>query len=144
MNEVTKYEIKLISKDDNYTKYNIISLKEVFYKSTKLDENDTKYTTDTFLKFNGVCGLLRNSEYKGYCNLCMAYHKNKPDEFPKPSYSVEFHPLYNELGQMILIKYNYDDIFTVIDNGIKNYKTDELSDCVLTFWNNGIFNEFNQ
>lgn len=143
MNEVAKYEIKLISKDDNYTKYNIIGLKEVFYKSIKLDQNDDKCTTDNFLRFSGACGLLRNSEYKGYCNLCMVYHKNKPDEFPKPSYSVEFHPLYNELGQMILIKYNYDDIFTVIDNGIKNYKTDELNDCILTFWNNGIFNEFN-
>ena len=63
---------------------------------------------------------------------------------PAPGYIVEFSPLYNELGQMILIEYDRDEICTSLDRGgyPKSWNDSTLRDAELTFWNNGTFEEF--
>lgn len=135
MNNVAKYNLELIDKDDTYSRYNILGLKMAYYKS---HYDDSKLET-----FGGICGLIRNKDYPGYCNLCMTYHSNKFDELPEPGYIVEFSPLYDGYNQMILIKCDHDDICTSIDRGYKDYRTNQWVDCQLTFWNNGVFEEFN-
>ena len=136
MNDIAKYKLELISKDDTYTKCRIGGLKNAYYKC--------EWKNDKLETFGGICGLLKNEEYKGYCNLCMTYHKNKSDELPAPGYIVEFSPLYNELGQMILIEYDRDEICTSLDRGgyPKSWNDSTLRDAELTFWNNGTFEEF--
>lgn len=132
MDDVAKYKLELISKDETYTRCRIGELDMAYYK----DYNDELQT------FGGGCGLIRCKEYPGYCFLCMTYHKQEDGEFSMPNYIVDFSPLYNKYGQMILIEYNHDDIFTAIDRGYKDYMTNKWVDCELTFWNNGSFDEF--
>ena len=134
MNNIAKYSLELNSKDDTYTRYRITGLKMTYYKCD--------WKNDKLETFGGICGLIRSKEYKGYCILCMTYHSHKSDELSKPAYIVEFSPLYNEYGQMILIEYNHDDLCTVIDRGYKDYNTNDWVNCELTFWNNGTFEEF--
>ena len=137
MNDVVKYSLELKNKDEDYTRYQIVGLQNAYYKC--------EWNNDKLETFGGICGLLKNKKYKGYCNLCMTYHKHKSDELPEPSYIVEFSPLYNELGQMILIEYDKDEICTSLDRGgyPKNWDDPTLMDAELTFWNNGVFEEFN-
>ena len=136
MDDIAKYKLELIGKDDTYTRCRVGGLKKAYYKSN--------FKKDKLESFGGICGLLRNAEYKGYCNLCMTYHKFKSDELPAPGYIIEFSPLYNELGQLILIEYDKDDVCASIDRGYKDYNTNKMTDCELTFWNNGTFKEFNK
>lgn len=134
MDDVAKYKIEFKSKDDTYTRCRISGLNMAYYKCD-LHKNKLE-------KFGGICGLIRSEKYKGYCILCMTYHSHKSDELPKPAYIVEFSPLYNEYGQMILIEYDHDDLCTSIDRGYKDYRTNTWVDCELTFWNNGVFEDF--
>ena len=132
--KVAKYKLKLKGKDETYTRYSIEGLKMAYHK--KCYENDRN-------DFGGACGLLKNSDYPGYCVLCMTYHKMESDEFPEPGYIVEFSPLYNENMEVILIEYDKDEVFTCIDRGgYKDYDTGKIVDATLTVWNNGAFNEF--
>ena len=133
MNDVAKYKLELISKDETYTRCRIGSLDMVYYKCSYNGELQS---------FGGICGLIRCKEYPDYCILCMTYHKQKDGEFNKPNYIIDFSPLYNKEGQMILIEYNHDDICTSIDRGYKDYRTNKWVDCELTFWNNGCFDGF--
>ena len=133
MNNVAKYKLELISKDDKYTKCRICCLDMAYYKCSYNNELQS---------VGGICGLLRCKEYPGYCFLCMTYHKHKSGEFNMPNYIVDFSPLYNKEGQMILIEYPHDDICTSIDRGYKDYLANKWVDCQLTFWNNGCFDEF--
>ena len=134
MDDVAKYKLELISKDDEYTRCRIGGLDMAYYKC---EWHDDKLET-----FGGICGLIRCKEYPGYCFLCMTYHKQKNGEFAMPNYIIDFSPLYNKEGQMILIEYDHDDICTVIDKGYKDYMTNKWVDCELTFWNHGCFYEF--
>ena len=135
MNDVAKYEIELKSKDNKYTTVRIGGLKMAYYK-----DGDGK-----LFSFGGICALIRNKEYEGYCNLCMSYHSFKSVDLPKPGYIVEFSPLYNVCGQMILIKYDHDDICAHIDRGgYRDYHNNEIADASLTFFNHGCFTEFNK
>jgi hypothetical protein len=89
--------------------------------------------------FGGACGLLKNSEHPGYCNLCMTYHSYKSDELLSPGYIVEFSPLCDQNGQEILIRYDHDEVYASIDRGYKDYATGEFVDCMLTVWKHGTF-----
>ena len=137
MSDIAKYKLELISKDDEYTRYRIGGLDMAYYKTSNLYNSSDKLET-----FGGICGLIRCKEYPGYCFLCMTYHKQEDGEFSMPNYIIDFSPLYNKEGQMILIEYNHDDICTSIDRGYKDYKTNKWVDCELTFWNNGCFDGF--
>ena len=132
MDNIAKYKLELKSKDETYARCWIGGLKNAYYKSG----NDKLET------FGGAVGLLKNAEYKGYCNLCMSHHTNNSENLPSPGYTVEFSPLYNEYGQMILVEYDRDEVFACVDRGIENYDKRCIEDAVLCFWNNGTFREF--
>lgn len=134
MNNVAKYKLEQISQDETYTRYSIVGLKMAYYKcSWKEHKLET---------FGGICGLIRCKEHPGWCVLCMTYHSHKSDELPKPAYIVEFSPLYDEYGQIILIKYDHDDLCTSIDRGYEDWRVPTWIDCRLTVWNNGTFDDF--
>ena len=136
MNDIAKYSLELKNKDEDYTRCRIAGLQKAYYKCDwkkgKLED------------FGGAAGLIRSKEYKGYCFLCMTYHSHKSDELPKPAYIVEFSPLYNELGQMILIEYDHDVLFCSVDRGgyKENWDSNKIVDATLTFWNDGTFEKF--
>lgn len=136
MDDIAKYKLELISIDDTYKRCRVSGLKKAYYKCS--------YKNDELEDFGGACGLIRNSEYKGYCNLCSVYHSNKTDNLPEPGYTVEFSPLYNEYGQMILIEYDQDVLYCSIDRGgyKENWDSDKIVDARITFWVNGTFTEF--
>ena len=132
MNDIAKYKLELKSKDETYTRCWIDGLKNAYYKSGN----------DKLEIFGGAVGLLKNAEYKGYCNLCISHHTNNCENLPSPGYTVEFSPLYNEYGQMILVEYDRDEVFACVDRGMKNYDKRCFEDAELCFWNNGAFREF--
>ena len=136
MNNIAKYKIELKDKDETYSHYNIVGLKNAYYKC--------EWENNKLETFGGICGLIRSKENEGYCILCMTYHSHKSNELPKPAYIVEFSPLYNENGNIILIEYNHDDLCIAIDRGgyPKSWNDPTLVDATLTFWNNGTFEEF--
>ena len=133
----SKYKLERISKDETYTRYYIKGLKKAYYRSELKGECQLE-------DFGGACGLIKSAKHKGYCVLCMTYHKMESDELPRPGYMVEFSPLYDEFGRIILIKYDRDEVFTSIDRGgyKKSWDSDEIVDATLTTWNNGAFEEF--
>lgn len=132
MEKVRKYRLVLKKADENYICYAIDGLKNAFYKN---------YASKPEM-FGGGCGLVRNSSFPGYCNLCMTFHSTAPDHFEK-GYAVEFSPLFNKDGEMILIKHNSDELYASIDRGgYKNYETGEIVDCELTMWRHGAFEGF--
>ena len=132
MDNIAKYKLELKSKDETYTRCWIDGLKNAYYKSGN----------DKLEIFGGAVGLLKNAEYKGYCNLCISHHTNNRENLPSPGYTVEFSPLYNEYGQMILVEYDRDEVFACVDRGMKNYDKRCFEDAELCFWNNGVFREF--
>lgn len=136
MNNIEKYKLELIKEDDTYITYRICDLQNAYYKC--------EWNNDKLETFGGICGLIRNKDYKGYCNLCMTYHKNKSVELPEPSYIVEFSPLYNKDEKLILIEYDKDDICTSLNRGGFPISWDNptLKDAELIIWRNGTFNEF--
>ena len=136
MDDVAKYKLEIKSKDDTYTRCRIGGLKKAYYK--------WDWKNDKLEDFSGCAGLIRSKEYKGYCILCMTYHSHKSYDLPKPAYMVEFSPLYNEYGQMILVEYDKDVLFCSVDRGgyKENWDSDTIVDATLTFWNNGTFEEF--
>jgi len=139
MEKVAKYNLKLKSKDNKYTVCYIEGLQNAYYKDYQ----------NNLESFGGGCGLIKCELYEGYCILCMTYHSFNEDKvgninLPEPTYVVEFSPLYNKNGDMILIKYDKDEVFCSIDGGgyQENWDSDKLVDASLTFWNNGTFKEF--
>ena len=134
MEKVRKYKLVLKQTDGIYIRYAIDGLKNAYYK-----KYDSKLDT-----FAGGCGLVKNEKFPGYCNLCMTYHTHSTDgdNLPDPVYMVEFSPLFNEDGEMILIRHNSDELFASVDRGYKNYVTGEMADCGLTMWRHGMFDGF--
>ena len=140
MNDYKKYKLIKVSKDETYTRCEIVGLKQAYYISSY----------EKILKdYGGAAGLIKNEDHPGYCNLCVTYHSFNNEKvgntnLPEPVYVVEFSPLYNEKGQLILIKYNKDEVFCSVDRG--GYRgsndPDKLIDARLTLWNNGVFTEF--
>ena len=137
MDNVAKYKLEGFKKDDTYTRCYVKDLDMAYYKTSNLYHSSDKLET-----FGGICGLIRCSEHPGYCVLCMTYHKQEDGEFYMPNYIIDFSPLYNKEGQMILIEYPHDDICTSIERGYKDYRTNKWVNCQLTFWNNGCFDHF--
>ena len=135
MDKYAKYHLVLDTVDGVYIRYKIKNLKMSYYKSYVKEGAQED--------FGGVCGLLKNSEHPGYCNLCMTYHKMESVELPSPGYIVEFSPLYNAQGQQILIRYDHDEMMTSIDRGYKDCITNEFIDCSLIVWKYGTFDGFN-
>ena len=136
MYSVQKYKLELKSKDDTYTTCRIGGLKNAY--------TQVGNPSGELMSFGGAVGLLKNSEYKGYCNLCMSYHTHNSDNLPAPGYIVEFSPLYNEYGAQILVEYDRDEVFACIDRGYKNYDSGKIEDATITFWNHGAFTEFEE
>lgn len=132
MEDIRKYKLELGTTDDTYLRYRVGELKQVYYKDH----------SGNLAVFNGACGLLMNEEYKGYCNLCAVYHSNGSEQFQN-GYTIEFAPLYNEQGQLILIEYNADVTFASIDGGWYDYDLKDTRDARITFWRHGTFTEFN-
>lgn len=145
MNTVKKY--RLVGKKDEgkYRDYTIKGLQMAYYKP--------EWGDGKLMSFGGACGLLKNENYPGYCSLCMTYHSFNDDKvgntnLPHPVYVVEFSPLYNEKGQMILVKYNADEVFASIDRGGYKVFDDEydftrfhIAEATITFWKHGAFKE---
>lgn len=135
----SKYKLEQISKDETYTRYYIKGLKKAYYRLELKDEGQLE-------DFGGACGLIKSAKHEGYCILCMTYHKMESDELPGPGYMIEFSPLYDESGKIILIEYDRDEIFTSIDRGgyRKSWDSEEIVDATLTTWNNGAFEEWTE
>ena len=132
MEKIRKYKLVLYDTDETYIMYRIDGLKNVYYK-----KYDSKLET-----FGGICGLVRNSRFPGYCNLCMTFHSTDGDNLPDPVYKVEFSPLFNKDGEMILIRHNSDELCASINRGYMDYDTREFVDCGLTLWRHGTFDGF--
>lgn len=132
MEKVRKYRLVLKKTDGFYIRYAIDGLKMAFYKNYA-----SKPET-----FGGGCGLVMNSKFPGYCNLCMVYHSTKSENLPEPGYTVEFSPLFNKDGELILIRHNSDELYASVERGYKDYETGEIVDCELTMWRHGTFEGF--
>ena len=139
MNNYKKYKLSKVSGDGTYTRCEIVGLKKAYYISSY-----EKILED----YGGAAGLIKNQDHPGYCNLCMTYHSFNDEKvgntnLPEPVYVVEFSPLYNEKGQLILIKCNRDEVFCSVDRGgYLDEIRQHMVDAELTFWNNGAFTEF--
>lgn len=133
MDDICKYKLELKSDDGEYIRCRIGGLKEInFDKEGKYDWH-----------FSGACCLIKNSEYKGYCNLCIVYHSKGCEQF-EDGYTIQFAPLYNEFGQKILLEYDKDESYASIHGGgFKDYDTGKIRDAELTLWKYGTFTEFN-
>lgn len=132
MENIKVYKIHVDSTSVDYTNCHIKGLHNVYWNKSR-QESDTIY--------NGAACLVRNADNPGCCNLCMVYHSQGSEEFAN-GYTVQFAPLYNDMGQMILIEYDHDDFYCAVECGIKDYDTGQYSDCILTLWNFGTFAEF--
>lgn len=127
---VAKYSLNLYKQDDTYTRYYIDGLKHAFYKEWWNDERKLR-------TFGGAGGLLKVPECPGFCVLCMTYHTPATHDFGTPGYIVEFSPLYNENGEIILVEYDHDDITVFIERGYDINYTNEHYDAEICFLNNG-------
>ena len=110
MAKVAKYELVHVKdvNDGELSVYDIKGLKNAWYVPTWGSPKQT---------FGGSAGLLKTNDYPGYCILCMTYHTPAKHDLPGPGYIVEFCPLYNHEGEMILIKYDCDETFVSVDRG---------------------------
>lgn len=133
MNKVAKYQLKFKKNYEDFKDYWIKGLTGIYCK-------DDWFQVHTY---NGAAGLLKTPSYPGYCVLCQVYHSNKSDELPAPGHTIEFSPLYNKNGEIILLKYDSDVSFASVDsNGHNDYDTGLPVESVISFWNNGTFTEF--
>lgn len=123
MNTIAKYELELSGKNDKYTTCRIGDIQKIY-----CDEESN-------MIFHGACALLKNPDYPGYCTLTIVHHSKRDDEF-KNGYLIQFAPLYNEYGQVILIKYDHDDNYCSISSDVDSKKV------FITFFNNGVVNYF--
>ncbi len=119
--EFTKYDLKKKSKDEHGVTFEITNLCMVYNKR--------------HIPFCGSCGLLKHSEFPGYCILCATYHTNRGWDLDEPAYTVEFSPYYNEDGKVILVKYDHEETFAILDNG---YHNKEKVPCRLKIYKHGI------
>lgn len=128
--DVAKYPLNLFKQDDTYTRYHIDGLKMAYFKTWWNKEEKLE-------SFGGCGGLLKVPEYPGFCVLCMTYHTPASHDFGTPGYIVEFSPLYNEDGEVILVEYDHDDVTVFIDRGYDfNYKNEHY-DAEICFLNHG-------
>ena len=115
-----------------YKKYSLIRLTEEDYQNFIRDGHVKEYMKtyngyticglkyipygDGSYDYQGACALLKDPNHEGYCSLCAVYRKDgESNVFGNNGTTVQFEPLYNKDGQRILIKYNRDEIFAMID-----------------------------
>jgi len=136
MDDVVKCKLGLLNADGKYLRAKIEDIVQTYAMDS----------TGKLTEFGGSCGLLRNGDYKGYCNLCATYHTMDTEHLWKPGYTVEFAPLYNKYGQMILVEYDKDDVFCMVSPGYKDYdgKKHKMLNAELTFFKHGAFTEFTE
>lgn len=137
MRGVTKHELKFkrtYGDDGKYETYTIVGLDNCYYSRS----NETAFSG---YPFAGAAALLMNPEYEGYCTLCMVYNTADSDTFGQPGYTMEFSPLYDKNGNLVLIKYDRDVTFCSVDSGYTFGK--EKYEAAITFHKKGIFVEFN-
>lgn len=127
MEDITLYDlIKKESTDNEYSYYTIVGLNRLFCRKNHKHDYE----------FNGAACLVKNANHPGYCNLCIVYSKHGSDEF-EDGYTVTFAPLYNEDGNIVLIKYDHDSMFCSVHS--RHYKGENIE---IVFWNNGVFEGF--
>lgn len=127
MEEIVLYDlIKKESTDKEYIYYTIVGLNRLFCR--KNHEYD--------YEFNGAACLVKNANHPGYCNLCIVYSKHGSDEF-EDGHTITFAPLYDEDGNIVLVKYDHDSMFCSTHS--RHYKGENIE---LVFWKNGVFEGF--
>ena len=88
---------------NTYSGYSIQGLKNIPYGDGSYD-------------YQGACALLKDPNYPGYSSLCAVYRKDyESPVFGKNGMTIQFEPLYNDQGQRILVKYNKDEVFAIVD-----------------------------
>lgn len=105
MKNTKKYQLIKTIKDSGYTRYIIKDLDCVYYG---------KEVGDHVQHYGGACGLLKTEQYPGYCVLCASYRTNEVDYLPEGGCRIEFTPLYDKEGNIILVKYKHDEVFAII------------------------------
>lgn len=111
--KVKKFDLILDKKHGDtikYTTYKVDGLVRAYYGPGKND-----YA-------NGACGLIKQKQYPGYCQLCFVYHTDDSENFDNGC-TVEFMPLVTENGERILVKYDHDCLFCNFECGMKDYDT---------------------
>ncbi len=132
MDDVAKYKLEVFFNDDEYQRCRIGGLKEIYFDNSNRANH----------LFSGAACLIKNKDYKGYCNLCIVYHSNGCDEFEN-GFTIQFAPLYNSYGQIILLEYDRDEFLVSVESGrYRNYDISEIKDSTITFFKNGFFTEF--
>lgn len=116
--------------DTPYTQYQVIGLDIAYHGLNKTD-----YA-------NGACGLIKQKNYPGYCQLCFVYHTDDSENFGNGC-TVEFMPLITKDGERILVKYDHDSLFCTFRCGRFDYDKsfithqEERLNATITFNDNG-------
>lgn len=132
--KVKKFDLEFVRSHDGYTTYRVVGLTTAYYGS-----GDTDYA-------NGACGLIKQKNYPGYCQLCFVYHTDDSDHYGNDGCTVEFMPLVTKDGERILVKYEHDSLICIFERGLKDYgkwlNTNEevWTDGTITFLDNGYCN----
>ena len=136
--KVKKFDLEFVSSQDGYTTYRVVGLTTAYYGS-----GDTDYA-------NGACGLIKQKNYPGYCQLCFVYHTEDSDHYENNGCTVEFMPLITKDGERILVKYEHDSLFCIFECGLIDYEKvwknnynvneDTFNDATITFDDNGYCN----
>lgn len=135
MEKIKKFDIEFVERygsNSEYEKYRVVGLDCAYYG---LGECDFA---------NGACGLIKQDDYPGYCQLCFVFHTKGSENFGSNGYTVEFMPLLTKDGERILLKYEHDCLMCVFECGSINYG--ELgedgkytrNDGTITFITNGV------
>ena len=131
--KVKKFDLEFVKKYGDktpYTQYRVVGLTTAYYGS-----GDTDYA-------NGACGLIKQKNYPGYCQLCFVYHTDDSENYGNGC-TVQFMPLVTKDGERILVKYDHDSLFCMFGCGVIDYdkfcKTGqkERLDGTITFLDNG-------
>lgn len=129
--KVKKFDLEFARSYDGYTTYRVVGLTTAYYGS-----GDTDYA-------NGACGLIKQKNYPGYCQLCFVYQTNDSENYGSNGCTVEFMPLITKDGERILVKYEHDSLLCIFECGHKDYDkwmdTNEevWKDGTITFLDNG-------
>lgn len=129
--KVKKFDLEFVSSQNGYTTYRVVGLTTAYHGPGKTD-----YA-------NGACGLIKQKNYPGYCQLCFVYHTDDSDNYGNNGCTVEFMPLITKDGERILVKYDHDSLMCSFSCGHKDYvkwfdtHEEAWTDGTITFRDNG-------
>lgn len=106
--KVKKFDLVFDKKYEGHTQYRVVGLTKAYHGPGERD-----YAT-------GCCGLIKQKQYPGYCQLCFVYHTDDSENFSNGC-TVEFMPLMTENGERILVKYDHDCLLCFFDQGNIDY-----------------------